>query len=316
VTNYSDTTGQLFDTVTTALDRASLSAARIGGSAKPSLKETGFSLQIPDLNMGEPPKFSDLLDGSDSAGVINAEINDQVDEWLAKYFPSINSGFQNVPDDYLIGVVSQTKPYGADSTVLELVWQKQRDRAYRTSNSEKQTLYSRFTSAGFTLPPGALVDAVAQSEQRATDSILDANRDVALKDADIKVDILKHAVGIAASLKQGILNTSAEFFRTYYKAYDLDVDKMRTRASAYNSYYQALSTYYGVEVSMEGLRLRAGQTTAEVDNNIDRNRISVYAEDGAAGAHAQASRGFADIAASASTAAGTLVAEIETGGLA
>ena len=61
--------------------------------------------------------------------------------------------------------------------------------------------------------------------------------------------------------------------------------------------------------------MRAKTAGAETDMALDRNRIALYSENGAAAAHAQASWGFADIAASASAAASTLVAEIETGGV-
>lgn len=312
--NYNPTTSTLFATATTAIDRATMTAARIGSTDKPSLRETRFSHDVNAINLDEPPKFSDLFEGADNANAIIAQLDDQVDEWLAKYFPAVNGGLKSGTEDWCIGVISGVKPFGIDSTVFDLVWHKARDRAYRTTRSEQRTLEASFSARGFSLPPGALVDVLTASEQRATDAILDVNREQAIKDADIKVELLKHATSIAAQLKTGILNTSAEFFKAYYNVYGLDNDTARIRAQAYNAYYSALATYYNVEVSWEELRMKAESTTAETDLALDRNRINLYAENGAAAAHAQASRGFADIAASASAAASTLVAEIETGG--
>ena len=313
--NYDPTTSTLFATATTAIDRATMIAARIGGSDKPNLRETRFSHTVEPLNLDAPPKFSDLFAGADNANSIITQLDDQVDEWLAKYFPAVNGGLQSGTEDWCIGVISGVHPFGVDSTVFDLVWHKARDRAYRTTRSEQRTLEASFSARGFTLPPGALVDAISASEQRATDAVLDVSRDQAIKDADIKVEILKHATSIAAQLKTAILNTSADFFRAYYSVYGLDNDTARIRAQAYSAYYSALSTYYNVEVSWEDLRMRAKTAGAETDMALDRNRIALYSENGAAAAHAQASRGFADIAASASAAASTLVAEIETGGV-
>lgn len=311
--SYETTTGQLFDTVGDAIMLASLSAGRIGSSPRPTLKETGFAYSIGDNSLEAPPKFSDMFDGVGDPNNDILLINDQVDAWLAKYFPAINDGFQGVPEDWLIGVISGVKPFGIDSTIFDLVWHKARDRAYKTTETEQHTLRATFSERGFTLPPGALADAIARSEQRATDAILDVSRDEAIKDADIKNDILKHAVTIAASLKQGILNTSADFFRAYHRVYDSETEQVRARTQAFASYYNALASYYNVETSWEQLRLRAAEADANVDNAIDRNRISIFAEDTAASAHAQASRGFADIAASSASAAGSLTAEIITG---
>lgn len=311
--SYDSTTSQLFDVVSQALMRAGMTAARIGGDTIPSLKETPANHTVRTKNM-PTPKFSDMFEGDNpnAGSELVAELNDKVDAWLAKYFPSINGQFQNVPEDWLVGVISGVKPFGIDSTVFDLVWHNARDRAYRTVTSERRTLEAAFSQRGFTLPPGALVDALVQSEQRGTDAILDVNRDEAVKDAEIKKDILQYAVGIASQLKQGILNTSAEFFRVYHSAYNNDLERARIRASAYSTYYNALSTYYGVEVSWEELRMRAAELKAGVDGGIDRNRIAASTGGGAAAAHAQASRGFSGIAAGAASAAGSLVAEIES----
>lgn len=309
---YEPTTSELFNVAQQAIGLASLSAGRIGGLSAPGLKETGYSHTVGPIDLGAPPKFSDLFDGSDSANAITAQLNDKVDAWLAKYFPSINAGFKNVPDDWLIGVISGVKPFGIDSTVFDLVWHKARDRAGRTTRSEQRTIEASFSARGFTLPNAALVDALAQSAQRGTDAVLDVNRDEAIKDAEIKKDILIQAVQIASQLKQGILNTSAEFFKAYYSVYNLDNDTARIRAQAYQAFYNALSSFYNVEASWEGLRLRSAETNSAVDNNIDRNRVALYGANSAASAHAQASRGFADIASSSAAAAGTLVAQIES----
>lgn len=309
---YESTTEQLFDITTTAIGLASLSAGRIGSGDRPSLieKQMQYSITKPG-GMGPPPKFSDLFDGVDNSQDNILRLDDQVDQWLAKYFPAINNGFKDVPDEWLMQVIGGVKPFGIDSTIFDVVWQQARNRAYRTANSERRTLEAEFSMRGFRLPPGALVDAISQAEQRATEAALDVNRDQAMKDAEIKADILKHAVGIAAQLKTSILNTSAEFFRAYYGLYQLDAETQRTRAQAYSAYYAALRSFYDVEISWEELKVRAARDAAAISGGIDQNRVSVFDSGSAATGHAQASRGFADIASSASSAAGTLVANIE-----
>ena len=309
---YGPTTSQLFKVATQAISLASLSAGRIGGLGNPGLNEAGFSFQPKRLNLEQPPKFSDLFAGANNGDALVNKLDDQVDEWLAKYFPSINGAFKNIPDDWLTGVISGVKPFGIDSTIFDLVWHKARDRAGRTARSEQRTLEANFSERGFSLPQGALVDAIMQAEQRGVDSVLDVNRDQAIKDAEIKNDLLKMAVQVAAQMKQGILDTSAQFFRAYFDVYGLDNDTARIRAQAYNAYYNAIASYWQVEVSMEQIRLRAAESRASTSVDNDRNLVAMYSDSGAAAAHAQASRGFADIASSSAAAAGTLVAQVES----
>lgn len=309
--NYPSTTQSLFSLASQAMSQAATAKGSITFPYKPSLSRPGLNVDVPDKSFGAPPKFSDLFNGADNTDTLIGELDDRVDKWLSKYFPSINGQFQNVPEDYLVQVISGTKPYGDHKTVFDLVWQQARDRVYRTARSEARTLEQNFSARGFTLPAGALLDALTQSEQRATDAVTNVVREQAIKDLDIKTDLLKHAVGIAAQLKAGILDTSAEFFKAYYSTYSLGNDTARIKADAYRSFYSALSQYYDVEVSWEQLRLRAAEAEANIALGNDRNSVSLYSPDGANAALGQAARAFGDVAASAAAAASTLVAQIE-----
>lgn len=310
MSDYSDTTTALLAQATEAVGLASLSAGRINLNTKPGLKETTFNYTVPAIALGAPPKFSDLFDGADNAAGNYDILNDQVDAWLAKYFPSINSSFQNTPEAYCANIIAGVKPYGSDTTVFERVWTRMRDRTYRTSGSELRTVEARSSNQGFSLPTGAMVYQSAEIERRATASILEVNIEQASKEADICKELLMQAVSVAAQLKIGILNTSADFFRAYYGILQLDADTARIRAQAYSSYYEALGTYYNVEVTQARLQLQAAEGKSNVDSAIDRNRVSLFAADGTAMAQAEASKGMAGIASSSAGAAGTLVAQI------
>lgn len=304
-------TSRLFANASTALSYASMSAGRIGSQAKPTLTNPSLTYTVGNKSFGSPPQFSDLFNGSDNTDATTKQLNQQVDAWLEKYFPSINAGLKNVPEDYLVNVISGTVPFGTDKTVFDLVWQQARDRAYRTARSERASLEATFSARGFTLPPGALIDALGQSEARATGAVLDVVREQAIKDADIKLQILTQAINIASTLKMGILNASAEYFKAFYSVYNLNNDTARIRAQAYQSYYGALSSYYNVEVNWEGLKLQAAVEKANVTLGTDRNKIGLYGGgDGSNQAHGQAVDGFARIAQAANNAAGSLVAEI------
>lgn len=309
---YESTNTALFGAASAAIDRASLSAARIGSGRSANLKESSFSFTPATRTSSAPPQFSDLFAGVDKGDTVVADLNSKVDAWLAKYFPAVNSTFKGVPEDWLVGVIGGTRPFGIESTLFDMIWHQARDRAARTTRSEQRTLAATFSARGFSIPPGALVDAITQSEQRATDAALDVNREQAMKDAEIKADILKHAVTLAAQLRTNILSASAEFFKAYHSVYAMDNDTARIRAQAYQTYYSALASHNNVEVAWEQIRLAAAEKKADIAASIDRNRVALYGADGASGAHAQASRGFADIAASAVNAAGTLVAQVES----
>lgn len=311
---YDATTAFLQDTVQNALLQAQNNAARIYSlPPSTSLREPHFNVDLVKPVLDAPPKFSDLFDVGETADSNFDWLDEKFNEWLNTYFPELNGCLKSQPEEIMCGIFSGVKPFGVDKTVFEMVWHQARDRAYRTVNSERATLAAEFSNRGFTLPTGAMVDALTQSERRGTDSILDVNRDQAMKDADIKVDLLKTAMDLAVRLKLGVMQAAADFYRMWITLPDKDIEKARIKAQAMSAFYSALSAYYNVELGFQELTLKAAQSDAGTDVDVDRNRISRTSQFGAtASALGQATSAFADIAAQGTQAGGSLTAQIES----
>ena len=311
---YAETTAFLQSQATNALVQAQNNASRIY-SLPPAVntRDPSFSVELTKPNIGPPPTFGDLFQGGDSTDPTIQYLNEQSDVWIQKYFPSISGCLRNVPDDWLCGVISGVKPFGIDSTIFDLVWHNARDRAYRTRATETRTLEADFSARGFSIPPAALVDSITRAEQRASDAILEVNVQQAIKDADIKNQLLQFAVQQSITYKLGIMNSLVDFYRTWLTVPDKDIERARIKAQAMSALYGALSSYYGVEISFEELRLRAAQLEADVDLGVDRNALTRQGNfSSTASALGQAVSSFANIAAQANVAGGSLTAQIET----
>ena len=311
---YDDTTAFLQATASNALNQATNNAARIYSlPPKQTLREPNFNVALTKPTLDAPPQLSDLFTEGDTTQSNLTFLNAEADKWVEKYFPEINGCFKSQPEETLCAIIGGSRPFGVDKTVFEQVWNQARDRAYRTANSETATINATFSTRGFTLPQGAMVDLIAQSERRATDVVLDVNRDQAMKDADIKVDLLKVALQLATQIKLGVMSAMADFYRLWITLPDKDIERARIRAQAMSAFYSALSSYYNVEIAFQELTLRAATADAGVDIDVDRNRLSHEGHFGAtASALGQAVSSFANVAAQASVAGGSLTAEIET----
>lgn len=312
---YDSTTSYLQGVATTALTNANNNAGRIWGlqNVGAYTRDPIVSATVTKPNLGEPPKFSDLFTGEDSTNPTIQYLNSQADDWIAKYFPAINGNLKNIPEDWLVGVISGVKPFGMDKSIFEIVWHNARDRAYRTMASEQRTLEANFSARGFSLPPGALVDALTQSSQRGSEAILEVNREQAIKDAEIKLELLKFAVEQATRLKTGILGALADFYRMWLVVPDKDIERARIRAQANSALYSALSSYYNVEVSFEELKLRAEQLKAGIDIDVDRNALAKqHNYMSIAGPLSSAVNAFAGTAGQAAQAGGSLSAEVKS----
>lgn len=310
---YNSTTAFLQGLAQQALTAASNNASRIY-SLPPAvtLRNPHFTVDLEKPNIGPPPTFSDLFEGDNSDPLLQF-MDEQADKWIAKYFPEMNACFKHLPETVLCDILSGVKPFGIDKSVFELVWHQARDRAYRTVSSEQRTLAAQYSNRGFSLLPGAMNSTLAEISQRATESVLDVNRDQAMKDAEIKQRMLELALQLATQLKLGVLSHLADFYRVWITLPDKDIERARIKAQAMASLYQALSAYYNVEIQFQQLQLNAAQTEAGIDIDVDRNQLTKQGNFApTASALGSAVNAFADVAASASQAGGSLTAQIES----
>lgn len=311
---YSATTSFLQGVASNALSQASNNASRIFGlqNVTADLRDPTVNTQINRPNIGEAPKFSDLFGGGTTDPTMRY-LDEQADAWVSKYFPATQGDFKTQPEETLVQILSGVKPFGLDKTVLDMVWHQARDRASRTVRSEQATIAANFSARGFSMPPGAMVDMMAQVSQRASDVVLDVSRDQAIKDADIKVEIFKLGLQLSAQLKTGIMSALADFYRMWIAVDDKDIERAKVKAQAQASLYSALSSYYNVEISFEELRLKAEQLAAGIDIDVDRNALAKQNNYmGIAGALASSVNAFANTAGNASQAGGTLSAQLES----
>jgi hypothetical protein len=309
---YNGTTQDLLTHARNAMQAATNSETKIRGASKPNMQEARFAFTVARPAMQPPPSFGELF-GTDTTNTTAGWLEGQVTQWLNNYFPTINGCLKTLPDEWLCDVIAGVKPFGYSQTYFDLVWHQARDRAYRTRRSETETIAENFSARGFTLPPGAMVAALDAAQQRASDAILEVNREQAIKDAEVKLELLKFAEEQALRYKLGVMQSLGDFYRQWSTLPDKDIEKARIRAQATASLYSALSSYYNVEVAFEQLRLRAAETKFGIDGDIDERRIKLFGTDNNANqALGSAVRGFADISAAAASAAGTLVAQIES----
>lgn len=312
--SYNSTTAFLQSQATTALTAAQNNASRIWGlqTVDANTRDPRFNITLDEPEIGPPPTFSDVF-GSDTSDPTIKWLDEQAAAWLEKYFPEINGCFKNQPEQTLCEIISGVRPFGLDKTVLELVWQQARDRAYRTVESEVRTIEASFSARGFSLPVGAMVAAEMEVRDKATTAVLDVNRDQAIKDADIKVDIFKTGLQLATQMKTAILQALADFYRMWISVPDKDIERARVQAQAQSAFYSALAAYYNVEIAFQELRLKAEQTKAGIDVDVDRNTLTKQGNYmGIAPALASAVNAFASTASGANQAGGSLTAQIES----
>lgn len=320
MSEYDATTGQLISMAQQALAQVGYTRNNIinisGGGEIANTPDQHANYVLDDTflnNLQEPPKFTDFL--GDDFNQTDEEIirlNKEADAYMQKYFPAISQCLKTLPEEWLCGVISGLKPYGMDDTVFDMIWQKQRDRAHSARLSEQSSLEANMSSRGFSLPPGALVELSMTLSERGSDALQDVNRDVTIKQAEIKLDLLKFAEEQALRYKLGLMQAMADLYKVWAVIPDRDIARAEARSRAMAAYYQAIGSFYNVEVAFENLKLESEKLRVGTELENVKHNVAALANknnDNGLGAAAQA---FGNIAAGAASAASTLVARIES----
>ena len=297
-----------------ALKRAGALSGRIG-SFTPASTVIDFNFTPSKPNISKPPAIGDLLSG-DTSGTSIEFLNRETEKWLDKYFPNLNSCMKYQPEEWVCGILTGQEPFGLNREVFETVWHEGRDRAYRAAGTEKSQIQGEYNLRGFSLPSGAMVSAMRNVEVRASEAIAEVNRAQTVKDAEIKLDLVKFAASTAAQIKTSMMQSLANFYQQWAAVLNRDVDMARSKAQAYAALTSALSSYYNVELGFEELRLKAAQGKA----GVQEAKAKMVSQEGQAkaaqyAAVASAVKAFADAAGSAANAQGSLQAELYSGEL-
>ncbi|SFP39571.1 hypothetical protein SAMN05216229_102124 [Geopseudomonas sagittaria] len=207
-----------------------------------------------------------------------AWLDGQAEVWFTRFFPELAAANANKdkPEQWLWGVISGTDPFGIAPAAFTAIWNQARDREYRARNSASDQIRQEFSARGFTLPPGAMVGAIARSEEAAADAIAGVNLAQMIRESEIKVDLLKFAEEQALRLKAGVMQSLADFYRQWISLPDKSYEKGRLQVAAYDSLQRALGDYYQVETRFEELRMKAAELRATGGIEESKLRVSAY----------------------------------------
>lgn len=320
MSGYDSTTQKLLDLAKTAMQQVGYTRSNIiqlsGGGKTASTPDQHSNYKVSNGfldSLEEPPPFTDFLGGEfDMTDIQIEKLNQEADRYMQKYFPAISQCLRTLPEEWLCGVISGLKPYGMDDTVFDLIWQKQRDREQASRQSTQRTLEATMSSRGFSLPPGVLVDMSMALANKSADALQDVNRDVTIKQAEIKLDLLKFAEGEALRYKLGLMQAMADLYKVWAVIPEQDIARAEARSRAMAAYYQAIGAYYNVEEAFEQLKLRAEELRVNTElQNVQLNIAAVKQQTELSGL-GDAATAFGAIAAGAANAASSLVAQIES----
>lgn len=227
--------------------------------------------------MDKPQPLTGIADGEVADNLLSW-VGDEAERWFTRFFPELAAANTNKdkPEQWLWGVISGSDPFGMAPAAFTAVWNQARDREYRARNSAVDQIRQEFSARGFKLPPGAMVGAIARTEEAAADAIAGVNLAQMIRESEIKVDLLKFAEEQALRLKSGVMASLADFYRQWLTVQDKDYEKGRLQLAAYETLQRSLNEYYQIEMRFEELRMKAAELRATGGIEESKLRVSAY----------------------------------------
>ena len=227
---------------------------------------------------------------SAAAPQMTAAINGYVDAMLTKYNPQFAS--------QMAAIEAQLTKYlqggtGLNATVENAIYERARQKNYAEANRVRAQAYDEAASRGFTLPTGALMNALQSARQAASDNNSSAAREIVVMQAEYEQKNLQFAVTQSASLRTALLNTTMMYMQNLTSINGQALEYAKGVLSAVVETYNIAAKVFGMkleayktEAQVYEIRMRGAMAAVELYKaeisalealvNVDRARVDIY----------------------------------------
>lgn len=236
---------------------------------------------LEDLRLPEPPSFT--------VPEWNAVAPQNLLSAPTAVFAYVDPGYVSELHDPLVQKLLndlQDGTYGIEPAVEDALWMRARDRAAQAGRSAADEAIRRAAGMSFAMPQGSLFELAQQAEDKATDALTEANRDIALKRADLYVEGRKFTIqqvqsyekiriDLYSATQERALNYAKAIVDTGIAIYDAGVRNFSAQLQAYQTEAQVFASRVQAELSKA--QIFRTQVEAEAQRMaFNRAKIEAY----------------------------------------
>jgi len=193
---------------------------------------------------------------------IIALLSDELAGFFAKYYPLAADAFDEATN-WLVNSITSGGT-GISAAVEDQIWQRGRDRITADGmRTESQTL-NEFASRGFSLPPGAMAARLQENRFAQLGKTQELSRDAAIKQADMAVENLRFAVGLAIESRMKAMQAAADYIRSLMSGVDSAAKVASINSDAKAKMMSASADMYRARLTRDQLSIQAGSTNAQL----------------------------------------------------
>jgi hypothetical protein len=196
-----------------------------------------------------------------------------------------DNGLYDAIQDKLLDTI-QNGGTGLNPIVEQAIWDRERNREDQAALKAKAEVREEWAKRGYSLPPGAEFAALKEVAIATQDKIVSLGRDIAIKQAELEQENLRHAISETVRLEGVLLDYYSSKMQRQFEAAryiqeaaisiaNAQIAIYNTRLQGYNIQVQAFNTLMQAELAkVEVYKSEIEAQSLIVD--INRSNVEVY----------------------------------------
>ena len=229
---------------------------------------------IPSFSPNKDLAYEFNADYDKIFGELESWVRGLMEDWMNTYFPTLDPCIQPSEDAWLCSVVNDGY-IGIPAHIETQIWDRARGRELMDAVQLEAEAVSAFAAMGYSMPQGALMARQMQVRLEAYDKAATINRELAIKNTEISVDMTKFAIGEMTKLRLGIAQALADFIRAWLALPGAAADIAKSKSEANKWLWDSASDYIRALVAKYGLELDADKFNSQMQLETQRNFVSL-----------------------------------------
>lgn len=175
---------------------------------------------------------------------------------------------------------------GLAPAVEQAIWDRARDRETQVALAREEEAKRAAEAMGFPLPTGALAGMLADSRREYHDKLSSLSRDVAIKQAELAQETLRHAIDSAISLESQLMDQAYKLELLAFEAakataeneiqvFNAALDQFKALLAGYQAYAAAYDTLIKAELNKVEV-FKALLSAEELKSQINTALVQQY----------------------------------------
>ena len=179
---------------------------------------------------------------------------------------------------------------GMAPVVEQQIWDRARDRETQIALAREQDVMRAAEALGYPMPSGVLLGQLADARREYHDKLSGLSRDVAIKQAELEQENVKHAIDHALQLESTLMDQCYKLEMLGFEAaktaadqalaaFNGGLEKFKALLAGFNAYASAYDTLIKAEMAKVEIfkaQLQAEETKANINKSlVDRYRAEI-----------------------------------------